>query len=847
MKLNIFFFILLILNFINQISNKKFSLSKIYINKTNRKLSETNNFITNIYYSEKDKYYFIKFYIGEKYIPQIYILDTTFSMISSPCNLCTTCEDHFFPFYNIDNENDIINCNSYQCTNNINPYYCEDEKCYFKNENNINDNKNIEGFLINSKIFINNTYNSNNNYEPKSLLISIPLGCTVKEGNYYKNKEANGIIGLNNNRNTFIDKIFNLNIIDDNLFTICLSKKGGYLSVGTINNFSNSNNINYIDLLVTSSNYNLYELIINFIQIEDENIYQPTISFIDSTSNISYFPTNIYNFIYETFIRDNKTDFSYFEEYGFCRINYENVNDKNVNLNEIFPKIIINFDGYNFEWEPENYFVESNIEIENTNQIALCIGIKESIEINDKIILGTNFMINHDIIFDKTQKKIGFTTANCDQFISLNNKINEGQSKLNEDEGENKSDTDKEMIESNNTNYNNNLTDEININNILINETTINDSNELSDFINNSIVDELNNTLINNVSSLISNISDETNITIINSNIDFRINDTIIDGNNESNIFNNTIIYTSNIIANDSIDENINEIINETNNNSIIDELNDTINTFDNTTLVLFNDTFSDDINMTIDEYLNDTINNTINDTINDTINEIINETINDTINETINETINDTINDTINETINETINDTINSSIIYNEINVTIIETYFENKTEIINDINITNINSSIILNNNITNNITEKTEENLESIISTSINQEKEKSSSTESLNNENINNIINDESPTNAHINIEIEKDTDNKEDNSIFKKIFNIIKSFLKNKLMYFLFALLGIILCFVVVILIACAIISCVKMFKRRNYMRQVDIDVPKESKYNTASLSSRSS
>ena len=60
-------------------------------------------------------------------------------------------------------------------------------------------------------------------------------------------------------------------------------------------------------------------------------------------------------------------------------------------------------------------------------------------------------------------------------------------------------------------------------------------------------------------------------------------------------------------------------------------------------------------------------------------------------------------------------------------------------------------------------------------------------------------------------------------------------------------MYFLFALLGIILCFVVVILIACAIISCVKMFKRRNYMRQVDIDVPKESKYNTASLSSRSS
>lgn len=79
-----------------------------------------------------------------------------------------------------------------------------------------------------------------------------------------------------------------------------------------------------------------------------------------------------------------------------------------------------------------------------------------------------------------------------------------------------------------------------------------------------------------------------------------------------------------------------------------------------------------------------------------------------------------------------------------------------------------------------------------------------------------------------------------------DKSIVNSIFRMIKSFIKNKLIYFLLALIGIIACFFIVILISCAIISCIKMFKRRNYMVQMDIEVPKESKYNTGDLSSAS-
>ena len=837
MKLIKINFLVLLLNLINQISTKRFALNT---HKKNRKLQETHNFITNIYFSEKDNYYYIKLYIGKNYMPQIYILDTTFSFISSPCNLCNTCENHFFPFYNIQNEN-IINCYSYHCSNTINPYFCEQEKCYFKIENYLNDNKNIEGFLINSKIFLNNTYQSNNN-EPKSLLISIPLGCTTKEGNYYKNKEANGIIGLNNNINTFIDIIYNLNIIDNKLFSICLSKNGGYLSVGQINNAYNYDLINYIDLLRIPTNNNLYQLIINYIKIGEEYIYQQTISYIDSTSNVSYFPKNIYNFIFDIFIKDNKTDFSFNEQYGYCSIN-----NNDYNLNEIFPVINIKFDGYSFKWKPENYFIKYYIE--NTNQIVSCIGIKESLELNDKIILGTNFMVDHDIIFDKTYQKIGFITTDCDQFKPLDNQINDepkSNDNENEDEKEGKNNDNENKNNNNNTNYNNNLTadesllnnsDTINYNSNIINNSDLYSYNQSSDFINTSIIDDFNKSII----TIINN-SDISINSIIDNNI---TNDTIIDDNNNDivnntsnySLFNNDDINNQSNIIND-INDNINETINDFNNTSIIDELNDTINILNNTILDIFNDTITDDINIITNETINDTINDI--DYINDTINEIINDTINDTMNYTINEILNSTIIET-------------------NNINNDTIETYIENKSDILNDINIINISSTIIINQNIDTivNITykESQDSSLENISSANISENKEESKNeninsndliTDKLTDESANNKIN-ESPSKSHINIEVEKDNKNNEDSSFMTTMFRLFKSFLKNKLMYFFFALLGVILCFLVVILISCGIISCLKMFKRRNYMRQVDIEMPKDSNYNTASLSSKSS
>ena len=853
MKLINIIFSIIILNLFEKIFNE--SYSKVFQKKNNlRKLSDNQNYILDIEYSQIDNYYYIQFYLGEDHIPQIFILDTTFPIISSPCNLCENCKKKIFPFYLIDYEKDIYNCYSQQCYTFFNLNSCGQEKCYFKIDNNLNNNKNIEGYLVNSKIYINNTYTYKSSNELEILVFNTPIGCTIKENIFFENTKANGIIGLNNNKNTIIDKMYNLDLIKNNLFSICLSKNGGYLSLGKINDNIYYNNLNYINILSSSSVKNIFEFNINYIEIEEEKILQESISYIDSTNLFSYFPENIYNFIFQTLKKGNKTDlFSYDYQNNFCRM----ISDKNAknNLYEIFPNIIINFENYNFEWKSNNYLIES--EIEENNIFKICLGIKKLSENNGKIVLGTNFMIGNDIIFDKTNQKIAFIKSNCDQKkISINDEIIK-----------NKNDTN--FYENKNENNNNSVSDELNIENILKNESNnISLSEEIN--IENILKNESNNSRFSEELSIENILKNESNInnTLLETSriTDILINEDylsyIYSNKNESNNSNKINLnesykdFISNIYEKDDLTiipiqdtNNISDFIKEDktdfiNTNTDFNESSTIINIISN------NNTLITKTSNIITSLIKSTINTMI---INSTSISSVNIPIIGNLNNTIIEKINDSIILSTNIII---INSTMNNNINITNIISSNLETYFENKSENINLINFTtsniNIFSSTIKNKELELNFdTDKkfTDDIFlsDTIISSDKNQENQtesitqKAYNTEIINDEKKNNLIN-KNTTNTLINIETENNNDLK-DKTFMGNAFDIFKSFLKNKLIYFFLALLGVVLCFAIVILISCAIISCFKMFKRRNYMEQMDIDVPGD-KYNTNSLSS---
>ena len=544
MKIINIFFLFLFINLNDQIFNE--FISKVSnINKNLRKLQENKSFITKIYYSNKDNYY-IKLFIGEEYTPQTLIIDTTFSLISSPCNLCEKDNPNLFPFYIINNETDIIKCSSQQCYNKNN---CEKEKCYFNINNKLNSNKNIEGYLINSKILLNTT--KGNNYNSGSLLFTIPIGCTIKEGKYYNNKNVKGIIGLSNDNNTLIDNMFQLKIISKNIFSICLSKNGGYLSFGQTKNYSYNNNIDYINFLSPQLNNNLYKLKINYIEIEQEKSNSESKAYIDSTNTYSYFPKNIYNFIFQVLKKENKIDkFNYDEQNGFCRI-IEKEKKKNI-LNNSFPSITISFESYKFEWKSNNYIIESNVK--ENNYIKICLGFKELIDSDEDLILGTNFMTGNDIIFDKNNQKIGFVKTDCDQYISFDESIENMKYK-------NDSNILPEFLEQQENIKNNSPINEIKLKTILKSDYNIFDEIESKIYFNNNnsnnsneikeedkIIIETNIFGNNSNSSIMHAMLNYNNLesTIINMRNNNIINDKIVF--NINNNINDTLTYNSNVL-----------------------------------------------------------------------------------------------------------------------------------------------------------------------------------------------------------------------------------------------------------------------------------------------------------
>ena len=142
-------------------------------------ISSSNNFLLPINI-EKDKlfYYYVTLYFGEEKVPQTFTLDTTSSLISSPCNLCKSCGFHANEYYNITNqENQVLSCNDLNCGKLSGN--CEEEKCSY--QYNYYEDAYIKGVFVNNEIRFKN--DSSESYK-------MTIGCTLNETNYIIAQES---------------------------------------------------------------------------------------------------------------------------------------------------------------------------------------------------------------------------------------------------------------------------------------------------------------------------------------------------------------------------------------------------------------------------------------------------------------------------------------------------------------------------------------------------------------------------------------------------------------------------------------------------------------------------------
>jgi len=408
---------------VNSFIYKVRSLS--YLRKTLRILSSDNSFL---HYINGDShylnYYYTTLYLGQNKTPQVYILDTGSSITTSPCDQCTNCGEHLNPKYHLENTSKIIPCNDNKCKLASNSR-CLDNKCSFRIS--YAEGSKLMGIYVNQDVFF-ETINLENNITNKSY--SIPIGCTTTETHLFKTQLADGIMGLNNNDNSFVGMMYKLGIIQKNIFSLCFEHDGGYFSIGKIyDEFHYSNDIKYANLV--NKNYGNYIINLKYLKIGDDKVEFNGKAVIDSGTTMSYFPPMKFNEMMKIILDKCKKskkcgNLKRITNFGYCTA-VKTEQDIFKIINEGWGNITFTFDDLEFIWNPKNYYY---LYKPKDNEYYLCLGFDEDKRAN--ILLGTTFMHGYDFIFDKEKHKIGIVEADCNRNIKNKNIKKENDNKNSE-------------------------------------------------------------------------------------------------------------------------------------------------------------------------------------------------------------------------------------------------------------------------------------------------------------------------------------------------------------------------------------------------------------------------------
>ena len=375
--------------------------------------------------SYSNNYYYTTLYIGPNKIKQTYIIDTSSAVMSSPCNTCKDCGKHKKNYYDSSNKKayNPLKCSSKVCKI-VNASGCnakkdkkkkedlEKKKCSFYTKK--SNGEGLEGhYLSNIVYFEEDKSNSNKKNKKVYRSYALPLGCTTGEFGKFKSYKADGIMGLNNDKGSFINALYNLKIINRNIFSLCLGLEGGYMSLGEIDKtYHEEKTINYVPIV--SSN-NLYSVNVYGVTVGNKKKKNSKIlGCIDSSRPESYIPKHIYKTIYNEFTEickqkgKNKCGkFQYDSQLGHCA-SFKDRESLFKAVNGNWPDITFHFQNNTlYVWKPINYYYYY---IQGNTRKA-CLGFKSYDE--DNIIFGSNFMHGKDIIFDRNRQLLGFVPSDC--------------------------------------------------------------------------------------------------------------------------------------------------------------------------------------------------------------------------------------------------------------------------------------------------------------------------------------------------------------------------------------------------------------------------------------------------
>ena len=424
--------LLIILLFTNILCQKKVKIYKNHrslvphplYNSTTKNVAalKIHNKILQTVYSDSfsKNFYYTTLYVGHNKVRQTYLIDTGSTIMASPCSPCPDCGQHKNPFYYDKNrKHKPLKCSSNICK--LTPSTsCIDKKLKFLSTQTCSFQINrasgdgIKGYYMRDIVYLEIDKKTNDNNLRKKVYRSyaLPVGCTTGEEGRYKELNTDGIMGMSNNPKSFMSLLYNLKVVNRNIFSLCFGLRGGYMSLGEIDKtFHKSENIEYVPLLSSNTNY-LIKL--NSMKIgERQNMLKtPVIASIETGNSISYFPSIVFKEITNQFKEfctkqgGKCGNFTFDHDYGYCA-SFPDRESLFKSIYQSWPNITLHFGESEYIWKPINYYYYQY----SLSQRKACLGF--NYHSSDRIIFGSNFIHGHDIIFDRAGQRLGFVPADC--------------------------------------------------------------------------------------------------------------------------------------------------------------------------------------------------------------------------------------------------------------------------------------------------------------------------------------------------------------------------------------------------------------------------------------------------
>lgn len=311
------------------------------------------------------------------------ILDTGSVVTSVPCAGCVNCGTHMDPVFDIKKSSTA-------------------RDSHRKFSQSYTEGSSLRGDYISDFICIGDSCRPDE-------AVKFEFGCANRMTNLFRTQLADGIMGMADTGHTVLNALRDHHQLKHDIYTLCVSRKGGFFSVGGYQTSRHRGPIVWTPNASPGGKY--YRVKITDFAINGASIH-PTSNdlkstsggaLVDSGTTFTYVPYNLFNKLKAAFNE-------YCKRPGKCAAKNSNYDATAVHCYKefrddatmnTFPNIQLKIGNRYLCFPPQQYFFQ---ERKNT-----CVGFMK----DASFVMGSNLMMDHDIIFDREKQQLGFARASC--------------------------------------------------------------------------------------------------------------------------------------------------------------------------------------------------------------------------------------------------------------------------------------------------------------------------------------------------------------------------------------------------------------------------------------------------